>query len=57
MEKAYLVFVGGKIAPWVLRSKWGSLIRRRKTSGCLQDWAKQNGYDVEVTTNPVYETR
>lgn len=56
MEKAFLVFVGGKIAPWELRNKWGSLIRRRKTADCLHVWAKENGYDVEVTTNPVYET-
>lgn len=56
MEKAYLVHVGGKLAPWELRSKWGSLIRRRKRAWSLHQWAIKNGYDVEVNNNPTYES-
>ena len=54
MEKCYLVYVGGMI-PFELRSKWGSLIRRRKSKGALCIWAKKNGYEVEVNNNPDYE--
>jgi hypothetical protein len=54
IEKIYLVFVSGK-TPWELRNKFGRLIRRRKTAGCLQDWAKENGYNIEHANNPIYE--
>lgn len=54
MEKCYLVFVGG-ILPFELRSKWGSLIRRRKRKSALLAWAKENGYEVEINNNPDYE--
>jgi hypothetical protein len=57
MEKLYLVFVGGKLAPWELRNKWGSLVRRRKRAWSLTKWADTNGYTVEINYNPKYETQ
>jgi len=55
MEKAFLVFVGGDLEPWELRSKYGMLIRRRKNKWLLYKWATENGYKVERNDNPDYE--
>jgi hypothetical protein len=55
MEKCYLVYVGGRLAPYELRNKWGFLIRSRKKKSALLKWAKENGYAVEINDNPVYE--